>query len=168
MRLAHNTAGPLGISVRSPILAGAREFVEAAEAAGIPRGDYNGRDRGGAAGVVSLFKPARGRASDRAPIAPFWKARRSDGRTSRSSPEHGCTRRALEAIRPDRSAANGHRVSQATGEIDVAHRGKEVILSAGAVGSPCTCCCFRDRPAARTRNASAFAASSIRRMLASI
>jgi len=38
-------AGPLGVSVRSPVLPGAREFVEAAEAAGIPRGDYNGRDR---------------------------------------------------------------------------------------------------------------------------
>jgi choline dehydrogenase-like flavoprotein len=53
---AHNTAGPLGVSVRSPVLPGAREFVEAAEAAGIPRGDYNGRDRGGAAGVVSLMQ----------------------------------------------------------------------------------------------------------------
>src|SRR5271165_6300361 len=44
---AHNSSGPLGVSVRSPILPGASEFVEAAEAAGIPRGDYNGRDRGG-------------------------------------------------------------------------------------------------------------------------
>src|SRR6185295_8736670 len=44
---AHNTAGPVGVSVRSPILPGAREFVDAAVAAGIPRGDYNGRDRGG-------------------------------------------------------------------------------------------------------------------------
>ncbi len=43
---AHNAAGPLGVSVRSPVLPGTREFVEAAEAAGIPRGDYNGRDRG--------------------------------------------------------------------------------------------------------------------------
>src|SRR5205809_3000855 len=40
-----NAAEPLGVSVRSPVLPGAREFVEAAEAAGIPRGDYNGRDR---------------------------------------------------------------------------------------------------------------------------
>ena len=53
---AHNCDGPLGVSVRSPILTGAQEFVEAAEAAGIPRGDYNGRDRGGAAGVVSLLQ----------------------------------------------------------------------------------------------------------------
>jgi len=51
---AHNTAGPLGVSVRDPLLPAARQFVEAAVAAGIPRGDYNGRDRGGPAGVVSL------------------------------------------------------------------------------------------------------------------
>ena len=51
---AHNTDGPLGVSVRSPVLPAASDFVEAAVAAGIPRGDYNGRDRGGAAGVVSL------------------------------------------------------------------------------------------------------------------
>ena len=45
---AHNTAGPLGVSVRAPVLQAASDFVEAAVAAGIPRGDYNGRDRGGA------------------------------------------------------------------------------------------------------------------------
>src|SRR5215469_18551208 len=51
-RDAHNTDGPLGVSVRSPILSGAREFVDAAVSSGIPRGDYNGRTRGGARGVV--------------------------------------------------------------------------------------------------------------------
>src|SRR5437667_4877277 len=51
---AHNTTGPLGVSVRDPILPAAQQFVEAAVAAGIPRGDYNGRDRGGPSGVVSL------------------------------------------------------------------------------------------------------------------
>jgi choline dehydrogenase-like flavoprotein len=39
---------------RFPVLPAARAFVEAAVAAGITHGDYNGRDRGGAAGVVSL------------------------------------------------------------------------------------------------------------------
>src|SRR4051794_23657542 len=53
---AHNTTGPLGVSVRRPVVVGAREFVEAAAAAGIPVGDYNGRDRGGPAGVVSLLQ----------------------------------------------------------------------------------------------------------------
>src|SRR5438045_3722387 len=50
---AHNTKGPLGVSVRDPILPAARQFVEAAVAAGIPRGDYNGRDRERAEGVLS-------------------------------------------------------------------------------------------------------------------
>src|SRR5439155_7296200 len=53
---AHNGEGPLGVSVRSPVLQAAREFVAAAEAAGFPRGDYNGRDRGGTAGVASLLQ----------------------------------------------------------------------------------------------------------------
>ena len=53
---AHHTGGPLGVSVRAPVLQGAREFVDAAVAAGIPRGDYNGRDRGAASGVVSLLQ----------------------------------------------------------------------------------------------------------------
>src|SRR5580765_3618931 len=53
---AHGTDGALGVSVRQPILTAAREFVDAAVAAGVPRGDYNGRDRGGANGVVSLLQ----------------------------------------------------------------------------------------------------------------
>ena len=53
---AHNTDGPLGVSVRAPVLRGAQEFVDAAVAAGIPVGDYNGRDRGGPDGVVSLLQ----------------------------------------------------------------------------------------------------------------
>ena len=36
---AHNTEGPLGVSVRGPVLPGARQFVEAAVAAGIPMGE---------------------------------------------------------------------------------------------------------------------------------
>ena len=53
---AHNTEGPLGVSVRAPVLSGAQAFVDAAVAAGIPQGDYNGRDRGGPDGVVSLLQ----------------------------------------------------------------------------------------------------------------
>src|SRR5262244_3698811 len=53
---AHSSDGPLGVSVRSPVLRAAREFVQAAEAAGFPRGDYHGRDRGGTLGVTALFQ----------------------------------------------------------------------------------------------------------------
>ena len=37
---AHGSDGPLGVSVRSPVLQGAREFVEAAEAAGMKPGPF--------------------------------------------------------------------------------------------------------------------------------
>ena len=47
----HGTGGPLGVSVRSPRTVAAEQFVEAAEATGIPMGDYNSRDRGGPTGV---------------------------------------------------------------------------------------------------------------------
>ncbi|MFL6089024.1 MAG: GMC family oxidoreductase [Aeromicrobium sp.] len=53
---AHGTDGPLGVSVRQPIVAGAVAFVDAAVESGIPVGDYNGRDRGGPAGAVSLLQ----------------------------------------------------------------------------------------------------------------
>ena len=50
---AHGTTGRLGVSVRDPVMPVVNDFVAAAEAAGIPRGDYNGRDRGGPRGAVS-------------------------------------------------------------------------------------------------------------------
>ena len=53
---AHSTDGPLGVSVRGPVLTSAQQFVTAAGEAGIPQGDYNGRDRGGPEGVASLFQ----------------------------------------------------------------------------------------------------------------
>ena len=53
---AHNTEGPLGVSVHAPVIPGSHQFVQAAVAAGIPSGDYNGRDRGGASGLSSLMQ----------------------------------------------------------------------------------------------------------------
>ena len=53
---AHGTGGPVGVAVRSPMIPATRQFVEAAEAAGIPRGDYNGKDRFNPAGVSSAHQ----------------------------------------------------------------------------------------------------------------
>ena len=50
---AHNTTGPSESRCVTRYCP-ARQFVEAAVAAGIARGDYNGRNRGGPNGVVSL------------------------------------------------------------------------------------------------------------------
>jgi len=122
---AHNTRGPLGVSVRAPVLAGAQDFVDAAVAAGIPQGDYNGRDRGGPDGVVSLLQTTT-----------------RDGK--RSSTYHAFLEGDVEA-RPNLEVicgahgelrATGVEYRTADGETAVAWADKEVVLSAGAVGSP--------------------------------
>src|SRR5207342_3592020 len=53
---AHGVGGPVGVAVRSPMIPATRHFVAAAEAAGIPRGDYNGKDRLNPAGVSSAHQ----------------------------------------------------------------------------------------------------------------
>jgi choline dehydrogenase len=132
---AHNTTGPLGVSVRSPVLPGAREFVAAAEAAGIPRGDYNGRERGGAAGVASLAQTSTRQGKRASTYRAFLQgeAERRPNLTIITGAQ--ATRIVLED-RPGGIEAKGVEYRTASGETRVATARKEVILSAGAVGSP--------------------------------
>src|SRR4030095_6216884 len=132
---AHNSEGPLGVSVRSPILAGAREFVEAAQAAGIPRGDYNGRDRGGAAGVVSLVQTNTRQGKRSSTYRAFLEGgvERRPNLTIITGAQ--ATRVVMEGA-PGKVQATGVEYRTAAGEARVAFANKEVILSAGAVGSP--------------------------------
>jgi choline dehydrogenase-like flavoprotein len=125
----------MGVSVRSPVLPGAREFVEAAEAAGIPRGDYNGRDRGGAAGVVSLVQTSTRQGKRSSTYRAFLEgeAERRPNLTIITGVQ--ATRVLLEGS-PGEMQTKGIEYRKATGEIGVAIASKEVILSAGAVGSP--------------------------------
>jgi hypothetical protein len=70
----------LEVSVRDPKLPAARQFVEAMVAVGIQRGDYNGRDRGGGAGLVSMGQMTwHGRRRSLNKSSP--QANRSRGRT---------------------------------------------------------------------------------------
>ncbi len=132
---AHNGAGPLGVSVRSPVLPGAREFVQAAVAAGIPHGDYNGRDRGGPEGVVSLLQTTT-RAGKRSSTYRAFLEGEAERRTNLTIiTGAGATRLILEGS-PGRVAAKSVEYRIAAGEVSVAIASKEVILSAGAVGSP--------------------------------
>ena len=133
---AHNSAGPLGVSVRSPVLPVRVEFVEAAQAAGIPRGDYNGRDRGGAAGVVSLAADhhAQGKRSSTYRAFLEGEAERRPNLTIITGAH--ATRVALDGS-PGSDRGNGRRVSAPRRRDRASPRArKEVILSAGAVGSP--------------------------------
>ena len=132
---AHNTEGPLGVSVRSPVIAGAREFVEAAVAAGIPAGDYNGRDRGGPDGVVSLLQTNTREGKRSSTYHAFLEGEAEQ----RSNLEVICgaqvTRVLLDSI-SGRLTAVGVEYSTADGEIAAVMADREVVLSAGAIGSP--------------------------------
>jgi choline dehydrogenase-like flavoprotein len=133
---AHGSGGPLAVSVRSPVLPATLEFVAAAEAAGIPRGDYNGRDRGGAAGVVSLMhtNTRRGRRSS---TYHAFLAGEAEARTNLTIITGAEATRVILEDADGGLAATGIEYRLADGEVRVATARREVILSAGAVGSPC-------------------------------
>jgi choline dehydrogenase len=132
---AHNTQGPLGVSVRSPVLAGAQEFVDAAVAAGIAPGDYNGRDRGGPGGVVSLLQTTT-RDGKRSSTYHAFLEGEVEQRPNLAVICGAHVTRVLLEGRPGGLRATGVEYRTAEGETVVAQAAKEVILSAGAVGSP--------------------------------
>lgn len=130
----HGDDGPVGVSVRQPILPASTQFVEAAGAAGIKQGDYNGRARLDPRGVASLFQTTT-----------------KDGR--RSSTFHAYLEPAMD--RESLTVVTGALVERVVLEGDgealratgVAYRtedgtheevaaGTEVVLCAGAIGSP--------------------------------
>ena len=132
---AHNTAGPLGVSVRDPLLPAARQFVEAAVAAGIPRGDYNGRDRGGPAGVVSLTQMTTRRGKRSSTYFAFLEGE-PEARPNLTIITGAQATRVILSGGPGQPAAAGVEYRTVAGETRTVHAAKEVILSAGAVGSP--------------------------------
>jgi len=132
---AHNNAGPLGVAVRSPVLRAASDFVEAAVAAGIPRGDYNGRDRGGAAGVVSLAQSTTRRGKRSSTYHAFLEGEAEHRPNLKIITGAQATRVILES-QSRQMEAKGVEYRLASGEIDTVHADREVILSAGAIGSP--------------------------------
>jgi choline dehydrogenase-like flavoprotein len=131
----HNTDGPLGVSVRSPVLPGAQAFVDAAVATGIPAGDYNGRDRGGPAGVVSLFQTTT-REGKRSSTYHAFLEGDVEQRPNLTVITHAQVTRVLLSGEDDDLRATGVEYVTADGATEVVEARREVILSAGAVGSP--------------------------------
>ena len=132
---AHNTKGPLGVSVRDPILPAARQFVEAAVAAGIPRGDYNGGDRNAPSGVVSLtqFTTRNGRRSS---TYEAFLAGEPEQRPNLTILTGAQATRVLLEGEGARTIATGVEYRGVGGEVAAIYAAKEVILSTGAIGSP--------------------------------
>jgi choline dehydrogenase len=127
---AHNGDGPLGVSVRSPIIPAARAFVEAAEAAGFMRGDYNGRDRGGAA-VASLLQTSTRGGKRCSTYHAFLEGEAENRPNLTLITGAQAARVILEGL-----TARGVEYRTKIGETRVARAEKEVIVSAGAIGSP--------------------------------
>jgi choline dehydrogenase len=132
---AHNTDGPVGVSVRSPTLIGALEFVEAAQAAGIPKGDYNGRDRGGATGVVSLFQTTTRKGKRSSTYRAFLEGE-TEQRVNLTIITGAQATRVLLDGASGQSVATGVEYRTADGQLHSVFADKEVVVSGGAIGSP--------------------------------
>ncbi len=132
---AHNTSGQLGVSVRSPVLLAAQQFVDAAVAAGIPRGDYNGRDRGGPDGVVSLLQTTT-RDGKRASTYHAFLEGSAEERPNLEVICHAQVTRVVLDGEGSALRATGVEYRTAEGETNVVRAKREVLLSGGAVGSP--------------------------------
>ncbi len=127
---AHSQDGPLGVSVRAPLIPAAEDFVRAAEAAGFKRGDYNGRDRGGAA-VTSLFQTTT-RHGKRCSTYQAFLQGEPEQRPNLTIITHAqATKVILENLE-----AKGIVYRTNDGQTHEVRASKEVILSAGAIGSP--------------------------------
>jgi choline dehydrogenase-like flavoprotein len=132
---AHNTAGPLGVSVRDPIVPAAQQFVEAAVAAGIPKGDYNGRNRGDGRGVVSLTQYTT-RDGRRSSTYQAFLAGEPEHRPNLTIITGAQVTRVLLETAAGQTVATGVEYRTAAGETLQVHAHREVIVSAGAIGSP--------------------------------
>lgn len=126
--------GPVGVSVRSPVIPASRDFVAAAIATGMAQGDYNGRDRVNPGGVASLFQTSTrgGRRSS------TYQAYLMGEVEARSHLTIVTDAQATRIIMDDEDGlrATGVEYRVAGGHLQVIEAVRETIISAGAVGSP--------------------------------
>lgn len=132
---AHGTDGPLGVAVRSPVVPGAQAFVAAAVATGIPLGDYNGRDRGGPDGLVSLLQTTT-RAGKRSSTYHAFLEGEVEQRPNLTIITNAHATRIVVEGERGAPRATGVEYVAGDGTRHVAAASTEVIVSAGAVGSP--------------------------------
>lgn len=134
-RDAHGEDGPVSVGVRSPVIPASRAFVEAAGKAGIPRGDYNGRDRGGAAGVASLVQTNTRKGVRCGTYRAFLEGV-AEQRPNLTIITKAHTTRVLLEDANGSLRAVGVEYRDANGKARSIHATRDLILSAGAVGSP--------------------------------
>ena len=131
---AHGTDGPVGVSVREPVLPASTQFVEAAGATGLKQGDYNGRDRLESQGVASLFqtttKDGKRSSTFHAYLEPAME------RENLTVVTGALVERILLDGQADAVHATGVRYRTEDGGTQEVMAGTEVVLCAGAIGSP--------------------------------
>ncbi|MEP7331983.1 MAG: GMC family oxidoreductase N-terminal domain-containing protein [Terracoccus sp.] len=131
---AHGEGGPLGVSVRAPRTVAAEQFVAAAQAAGIPMGDYNGRDRGGPTGCASLFQTTTREGKRSSTYHAFLEPVME--RANLTVITHAQVERVLMESSGAGLRATGVRYRDAEGDTVTLQADREVVVSAGAIGSP--------------------------------
>ncbi len=131
---AHGSDGPVGVSVREPVLPASTQFVEAAGTTGLKQGDYNGRDRLEPQGVASLFQTTTKDGKRSSTFHAYLEPAMDRRATSPSSPARSSSGSLLEgedgAARHRRGLPHGRRGHEAVGAAT------EVVVCAGAIGSP--------------------------------
>ena len=134
-RDAHGIGGPVGVAVRSPMIPATRQFVEAAEAAGIPRGDYNGKDRRNPAGVASAHQ-TNTRHGRRSSTYHAYLEGEAEARPNLTIVTGALVTRVVLTGEGNALTATGIEYRDAAGVSHIIRASKDVILSAGAIGSP--------------------------------
>lgn len=134
-REAHAVGGPLGVSVRSPVIPASRAFVDAAERAGIPRGDYNGRDRLSHEGVASLMQTST-RRGGRASTYHAYLEGAPERRPNLTIIVNALVAKILLEGSEGALRATGVEYRTHEGDSVEIFAAREVILCAGAIGSP--------------------------------
>jgi choline dehydrogenase len=128
-------AGPVGIAIRSPVIPASRDFVTAAGVSGIPEGDYNGSGRYNSGGVASLVQ-TNTRKGKRSSTFHAYLEDAAELRPNLTIITHAQVQRLILSGEGDQLTATGAKYRDADGNLQSVNANREVILSAGAVGSP--------------------------------
>ena len=131
----HNSDGPLGVAVRKPVLPGALAFVEAAGKCGIPKGDYNGKHRLSPQGVASVFQTTT-RDGKRSSTFHAFLEGETEARENLEIITGGHVLRVLLEATAAGPVAAGIEYRDSQGVTQALFADREVVLCAGAVGSP--------------------------------
>ncbi len=133
--LVHGRGGPVGVAVRAPVIPASRRFVEAAVAAGIPEGDYNGAGRQHADGVASLVQTNTRRGQRSSSFHAYLEGD-AEQRPNLSIVTGAHVQRLILDPGAGGLVARGVVYRDAAGDEHEIRARREVVLSAGAIGTP--------------------------------